>query len=407
MPRDAQHPLASQRLRAALPGWLGGVLTGLQGAALSFVAVLAPALAAVAGAPSLDGSATVDWAGALSVATQVWLLGHGVPVVTGSLEVSLIPWGIALLSAAILVAVARRFASKTWTSWALACGTYGAAVAAMTALSGAVGSGSGSGAAGGTTGSGAAIVINAALLATLVAAPAVAVGIWRAYGARLSLLDRIPAWGRSGLRLGLGTLAGMVAVAALAGTAFAFLGGQDIAAIATSLDMDPLGAGALALGELLYVPTLVGWMVSWLVGPGFSVGIGSLYAPDVVTAVPVPHLPILGALPSVAGGWWAWAPVLVVVVAAGVRAALSRRIGADASSAKSAAVALGVVVGGLVTVVLATRGSVGGGDLSFAGAQVLPVVVLGTLLVVAGYGLVWGAVLAYPWVRPKFSSSST
>lgn len=394
MPADAPAPSRLDRLRDAMPGWAGGVLTGIQGALLSYLVVLAPALAAIAGAPSLDGSATVDWGGASNVATHVWLLGHGVPAVIGGVTVSLIPLGLPLISGLILAAVARRFATKSWTSWALACVSFAAGAGVVAGLA--------------TAGTAAMqdSVVRAVTVGAVIAAPSVAIGIWRAYGARLHLLDRLPGEVRGGLRLGLATFGLLWAAAAALAAAFGVLGREAIAASATGLGLDPLGAGALALAELAYVPTLVAWALAWGVGPGFVVGTGSLYAPDALTVGPVPDLPLLGALPSVAGGWWAWAPVAIVVLAALARIALRWRLGLDWASARAAAVALACVAGGLIASTLLSRGSVGAPPLDVAGAEVVPVTVIGTGLAAVGYGLVWGAMIGWRWVRGRTGASA-
>lgn len=376
-------------MREALPGWAGGVLTGLQGVLLSYLVVLAPALAAVAGAPSLDGSAAVDWSGAATVATRLWLLGHGVPVPAGDGVVSLVPLGMVLLSGAILASVARRFAVKTWTSWGLAVAAFAGGAGVIAGLATAA------------TDSTTASVLRATTVGALIAAPAVAIGIWRAYGARLETLDRIPATIRAGLRLGLATFALVLLLAAAAGTAWAVLGMDRIASTATGLAMDPLGAGALALGEVLYVPTLACWMVAWVIGPGFVVGTGSLYAPDTLTEAALPQLPLLGALPSGSGGWWVWAPAVVAALAALAFALLHRRVGRGWAGARAAGTAVAVVAAGLAALTMLSRGSIGPGALAVAGAEVVPVTIVGTALVAGGYAAVWGAREGWRWLRSR------
>ncbi|WP_042216280.1 cell division protein PerM [Demequina mangrovi] len=390
MPEDRTAPASPlfARIQAALPGWAGGLLAGVQGIVLSYLVVLAPALAAVAGAPSLDGSAAVDWSGAATIATDLWLLGHGVPLVTDAGVISLIPLGLPLVSGAILVAVSRRFAVKSWTSWALGV----AAFAAGAALIGWLGAPDELRPASAT---------RAALAGILIAAPAVAAGIWRAYGARLRVLDRVPDFIRAGLRLGLGTLALIVAAAAAVGGTWAVLAMDRVAVLSSGLGMDPLGAGALALGETLYVPTMVCWMVAWLIGPGFVVGTGSLYAPDTLTEDALPSLPLLGTLPAGSGGWWVWSPFVVMALAALARALLARRIGLDWESAKAGGVAVGSVALGLVALTGLSRGSAGPGRLQDVGAEIIPVTLIGTALVVAGYGLVWGVLAGWRWVRAR------
>lgn len=389
MPADPSRPTLLERLRDALPGWAGGVLTGLQGVALSYLLVLGPAFAAVAGAPSLDGSATVDWSGAAGVATRVWLLGLGVPIPVPGGLVSLVPLGLPLLMVAILVAVARRFAAKTWTSWALACLTFaaGAGVVASAAPLGDAAT--------------APEVLQAATVAAALAAPAVAYGVFRQYGARLSLLDRVPDQLRAGLRLGLVSLMLIVGAAAVSGGVWALAGREEIAAGATALGMDPLGGIALALAEVLYVPTLVCWMVAYLVGPGFTVGTDTLISADAVTQGALPGVPLLGALPTEPGGWWVWGPLLVAALGFAARLLLARRIPVDWLSARTGGVALATVLLGLVAMGAASHGSLGPGRLADAGFEAMPVAALGTALVAAGYALAWAGQWAVESLRAR------
>jgi hypothetical protein len=59
-----------------------------------------------------------------------------------------------------------------------------------------------------------------------------------------------------------------------------------------------LGGIAVTLAELAFLPNLVIWAASWLVGPGFAIGTGSSVGPLGTSLGPVPAIPILGALPT-------------------------------------------------------------------------------------------------------------
>lgn len=63
---------------------------------------------------------------------------------------------------------------------------------------------------------------------------------------------------------------------------------------------------------LLVVPNAVIWAASYLLGPGFLVGTGTVVSPSAVAIGPVPMFPMLAALPD-NGPTPAWTPYLVVV----------------------------------------------------------------------------------------------
>ena len=80
-PRAERPPSRLQSALAGAPGWVGGLLAGVQSAALGLIVVLAPAFAAAAAAPTTNGSAAIDWMTVTKFSTRVWLLAHGVPYV--------------------------------------------------------------------------------------------------------------------------------------------------------------------------------------------------------------------------------------------------------------------------------------------------------------------------------------
>lgn len=353
----------------AAPAWLGGILTGVQGLALSYLAVLGPSLAVAASSPA-EGVGAAEWGGATSVATAIWLLGLGVPADVGGAVVGLIPLGLTVLYVAILAALARRFAARVWGSWVLAVVTYAAGVGVTAATV--------------SVAEHPADVATATVVAVVVAVLGVTIGIWRAHGVDLSWLTSLPDWVRAGLRRGAGAMGIMVMLAAVAGVVWAVAGRHAISEAATALELDVVSAGVLAIAQLSYVPTLIIWMLSWLSGQGFAVGDGTAYAPDALNVDALPMLPVLGALPSAAGGLLVWAPILLIAAAIAARLAVRRPSLSWRHDAAADAVAAGLVCVGTAVAFGASTGSAGPGRLAIVGPDVVGAAVTVTVLTILG-----------------------
>lgn len=151
-----------------------------------------------------------------------------------------------------------------------------------------------------------------------------------------------------------------------------------------SLQPGILGAAALTLAQLAFVPNAVIWTASWLSGPGFAVGTGSSVDVAQTSLGPLPPVPLFGALPQADPGFGLIAVLIPVLcaVAAGfllrqrlqrVDAALGTGAGAWGFG-RLALVALGsAVVAGSVLALLAwwSGGSLGPGRLQDAGPNAL------------------------------------
>ena len=97
--------------------------------------------------------------------------------------------------------------------------------------------------------------------------------------------------------------AGVVALGALAVTAALVAGFVDVISLTQSLHLDTVGVLIFFLGQLVYLPTLIIWAVSWLGGPGFVMGLGSTVTPFETLLAPMPGIPVFAALPE---GWGSW-----------------------------------------------------------------------------------------------------
>jgi hypothetical protein len=101
-----------------------------------------------------------------------------------------------------------------------------------------------------------------------------------------------------GLRGGAAAVAGLVTVSAILLTVLLVVGYGNVIALYEGIHSGVLGGIAVTLGELAFLPNLVIWTCSWLVGPGFAIGTGSSVWPLGTSLGPLPAIPVLGALPS-------------------------------------------------------------------------------------------------------------
>jgi hypothetical protein len=100
------------------------------------------------------------------------------------------------------------------------------------------------------------------------------------------------------LRGGVAAVSAVVAVAAVL-VAVLFLGNYaSLIALYEGAHAGILGGIAITVGQLAFLPNLVIWAVSWLVGPGFAIGTGSAITPFATSVGPLPAIPVLGALPT-------------------------------------------------------------------------------------------------------------
>jgi len=213
--------------------------------------------------------------------------------------------------------------------------------------------------------------------------------------------ERRPHWLGPSLSLAYGTTRALSLLSLLVVVVALFNGAGRVSVLHDSLAKDGFVAMVgLILLQAGWVPTMLIWACSWLIGAGFSVGTGTVFAPDRVVAGPVPRLPLLGLLPatplSTVGLW-----LPLVVTAGAMVAAWRRRAVLNALRVRYAVSAAGlaalVVAGGVGLLCVAASGSVGPGRMTDVGPQVLYTVIL--VFVEVGVGLAAMAVLAHPYTR--------
>lgn len=137
------------------------------------------------------------------------------------------------------------------------------------------------------------------------------------------LRDRVEAqphgWGEVPALVARGSavvIAGLVGVGAVVAAVAIFARAGQIVALFQAGDVDALGATTLTLAQLVYVPTLAVWGLSFVAGPGFAVGDGTAVSPAGTQVGVVPGLPALGAVPDSTSTWLLLLALLPVALGA-------------------------------------------------------------------------------------------
>ncbi|MFE4467449.1 DUF6350 family protein [Leifsonia sp. NPDC056824] len=150
------------------------------------------------------------------------------------------------------------------------------------------------------------------------------------------------------LRAGSAATAIVIGLSALLLTLLIFGNYGTIIGLYEQLQTGVAGGIALTVAQLAFLPNLVIWLMSWLVGPGFAIGTGSTVSPIGTALGPLPGVPLFGVIPA-HGYTFGLAGVIVPLLAGFVAAALlrgTRRAQTDGALALVlTALGIGVVAG--------------------------------------------------------------
>ncbi len=358
------------------------------------------AAAAVVGWLLVTGMVMVGWFTAMAMplprvlgfAGQLWLGAHGAGATVGAVLVTLIPLGLSTVFVVLtrtVVGLALRAtpsgALDGWGSakaWALSAGGYalvGAVIAVTTGAASRVGWAMLGGLAVGALGAGWAL---APRLRLLLPSPRRLVGLPRAVGAGFAAMTVMTA---------------AVLVGAL------IVGRERGSRVEKSLAPDGVGALLLVLVQLLFLPNLLAWTASWLLGAGFSIGVGSVVSPMVTSVGLLPAVPALGAVPGPGGGGpWSYAWLLSGVLAgaaAGWVASARPAVGGTLVRALARGAGSGLGTAALIVLIAAlSRGDLGSGRLIALGPVMVNLIWLAPLPMVVGGAL---AALAHWFARAR------
>ncbi|WP_300609625.1 DUF6350 family protein [Trebonia sp.] len=331
-------------------------------------------------------------AGVLRSAGVLWLVAHHVEVtVRGVGRIGLLPLGLVLLPGVLLERAGRWMTHGGHVTRLRHVGYAALAIALPYALfTGAVAVAS-------RTPAASASLWQAVIAGFLLALLAGGLGAARALAPWRKLAALLPPRPRS-------VVLGMVTALAVLTACGALLAGASLAVhlhayrqAVTSLSPGPAGSALLLIAGLSYLPNSVIWAIAYLLGPGFSFGLGTGVAPSASALGAVPAFPLLAALP--AGTKAAFPPwlgffVLAAPYLAGALAGLMT-VRIAPTPTLEAAPLWGLLTGSLAGVVIGFGAKLSGGPLGAgrlasvgpSGAEVALVAVLEvgvTAAVVAG-----------------------
>ena len=346
-------------LLAAVIGAGACLLTGL----------LACAAVAVVGwlAASFGGAS-----GAVRAGAAVWLVAHKAGATFGGGSVTVAPLGLTLFLAWCLYRAgrftARVSAADKTGELALASGvlavTYGLAALFIALLT--------------SDNSVKVSPWSAFLGAATLAIIAGTAGVLVESGAAADIADATPTGLRDAVPAAAAAVLSIVAIAALLYAVILAIHFSRVTSMLELLDAGPVGSVVLFAICLMLLPNVLLYVVAFLAGPGFQLGVGTSIAPTGVDVGNLPALPLLAAVPS-DGATSTYLLVLTALVplAAGVVAGLvitrrglktveSEALGWDAFALRGAIAALLAGLTLMILMVLA-GGSAGPGRMAEVG----------------------------------------
>jgi len=346
-----------------------------------------------------DGGSHGETTDALRVGADGWLLAHGshLRLATGGAHVALtvVPLGLTLLCAYVahrLGAWAAR-TSAVEDAGAVALGTV--VLAGLYAVVGLV-----------TAVLAASAVAEPGLLRSFVGCFVVAAvgggtGLLRGSRDVVDWRVRVPEGLRAVLAGGLGAALLLASVSSVVLALALVLDLGTAATVLSRLHADTSGGLLSTLLVAAVAPNAVGLTASYLLGPGFAVGTGTLVSPTAVTLGPVPAFPLLAALPDPGAqpAWLAALAALPVLLAAVAGVLVVRRYPVVGYQAGALRGGLSGVLGGVLATVLVgvSGGAVGPGRMADVGAALAPTLLAAT--VGLGLGGLVGGVAATWWGR--------
>jgi len=358
--RPRKNPRGRSRISAA------DLLPLFSAAVRAVLTVLVPLVALCIAGWIFSVRSTSSLAAVARVGADLWVLAHGstVSIVGGSVGVA--PLGltlVALWSARRAVRMWLRDQVESerevpfWRGLGVFTAAYGVLTLAVAVIS--------------RSGVGAAEPVTALLGGALVGGLGALVALWR-HRPEVTL----PPVVRDAWRPALSAVAGLVGVGSLTVVAALLHGRADVLALHEALDPGVFGGALLTLAQVLLLPTLAVWGLSWTAGTGFAVGTGTSVAPGGTSLDVLPTIPVLGALPTPgvtpAIAWAAVAlPVLVGALSWWLQ---TRRRPAQGTLLWRCAAALGTGLGagiGVAVLAFLASGPVGQGRMSDLGPDAL------------------------------------
>lgn len=375
----------------AARGWpllLSGPLAALGAFLLTAIIFALPVFALWLTMPQV-GPEWDTWQEVARICGLAWMAGWGFPVTVSGLLVTLLPWGLLAITVGLLLLSGRwaaRTAAVTTLSDTLIVTLSGVVVYAGLALSvttwiGEPGTGPG----------------RVLLSSFAVGIAAFGTGVAQGAGQLSVLRAAVPAAVRRILSAAAVAVAVLIAAAAIAVGASVMAHAEQSHRLLIALAPDAAGFVALVLLSLGYLPILVIWGMSYLMGTGFVVSAGVVVSPfSTPGEAPLPVFPLLGALPQSAPPGAQALPVVGLIAGMLAAGVLKRRGGRGwpllAESAAMVAIASGLLWGLLA----AASGSLGEDQLAGIGPIIGPTVGVAAALWGVGSLIIMIPALASP-----------
>ncbi|WP_022880374.1 DUF6350 family protein [Microbacterium sp. B19] len=189
------------------------------------------------------------------------------------------------------------------------------------------------------------------------------------------------------------TTLGLLAVGGLVVVAGLLARGTQIITLFQASNVDGVGATVLALGQLVYLPTLVLWAVAFAAGPGFALGTDTAVTPAATQVGAVPGIPILGIVPDTSSSWLLLLALLPVAVGALtgwiLRSWMPEPAGHEPVAPRlTVAVAVAALTGGVgALIAVFASGAIGPGRLTETGPEPGPLALALGLEVLVGLAI--------------------
>ena len=191
-------------------------------------------------------------------------------------------------------------------------------------------------------------------------------------------------------------LVGLLGAGALVLAVALIVRGPQVVALSQSANLDAGGAIVVALGQLLYLPTLVVWAGAFIAGPGVMLGAGAAVAPSGTQLGVLPGIPVLGVLPETTSPWMLVLALLPIAAGAAAGWAVRSRLSPRGQGAEgettgillvlTAAIAVVSALGAALLAVLAS-GAIGPGRLAHVGPDAAAVAIAVGVEVGLGVGI--------------------
>lgn len=338
------------------------LLIGVLDAALAVLVPVAVLVVVALLVWAVDAGARPGWTGYYSAAADLWFVGHGADIAFRTPGVASFTITVAALGPALVTVLAGLRAGRRAHRTAAPGGVVIVGTVTVAALSALL------------------LVTSTRPVAAVepvqaLALPALAYGAAALLGVLLARGPVLPAGALAdAVRLGIGSVAVVLAVAALAVGVLLIGSLPAVVSLFESVHAGATGGLALTAVQLALLPTVVVWAAAFLVGPGFALGAGSSVGPLGIHLGPVPSLPLLGALPARSAPLELCVVVVPIVAGFVVGVLTARRSDLPMPGLRLLGIGLtgGVVGGGLLALLAAaSSGAVGPGRLAVAGPQPL------------------------------------